>query len=370
MPVPPGDATPFETSPRHLKASARTTLITFLTLLIGIVLLSFRMVQSFLLPVIMGAVLAQLTRPLYRTLCGRGGKRKGPAFLVTAGLGLVILLPVGLVIFMGVRQGITVGQTLSESRVSLQGMTQRIAGWSITRAFGLDSTAVEGHFQELVRIGGEFLLSVVAVVASHLLSIALQLILIALSCFFFLVDGSRLLAWTQDKIPMDQAVRGRLLQSFGDASSSVIWATVASSSAQAVSMALLFLMMGIPAPALAAGGAFFLAWIPIIGASPIWLLGGLYLLVQGSTGKMMALIVAGLLMGVMDNVIRTAILNGRNALHPLVSLVSIFGGIEMFGMMGIFLGPIIAVLMISILNVWPVLGRRLELLEDAPPAVS
>ncbi len=50
------------------------------------------------------------------------------------------------------------------------------------------------------------------------------------------------------------------------------------------------------------------------------------------------MVVLGLLAGLADNFVRPMILQGRSKMHPLVSLVAIFGGMEMFGIMGIFLG--------------------------------
>ena len=70
----------------------------------------------------------------------------------------------------------------------------------------------------------------------------------------------------------------------------------------------------------------------------------------------------GLLTGLVDNVVRALILRGRSKMHPLVSLVAIFGGIEMFGLLGIFLGPILAAVLIALLQLWPVVGQRFGLL--------
>jgi predicted PurR-regulated permease PerM len=49
-------------------------------------------------------------------------------------------------------------------------------------------------------------------------------------------------------------------------------------------------------------------------------------------------------------------------MHPLVSLISILGGIQMFGIFGVFLGPILAAILISLLQVWPAVGKEYELL--------
>jgi predicted PurR-regulated permease PerM len=52
-------------------------------------------------------------------------------------------------------------------------------------------------------------------------------------------------------------------------------------------------------------------------------------------------------------------------MHPLVSLVAIFGGIEMFGIMGVFLGPILAAVLMALLQIWPEVGHRFGLLPSS-----
>jgi predicted PurR-regulated permease PerM len=77
------------------------------------------------------------------------------------------------------------------------------------------------------------------------------------------------------------------------------------------------------------------------------------------------MVACGLLAGLVDNFVRAMILKGRSKMHPLVSLVAIFGGIEMFGIMGIFLGPILAAVLIALLQRWPEVGQRFGLLPRA-----
>jgi predicted PurR-regulated permease PerM len=69
---------------------------------------------------------------------------------------------------------------------------------------------------------------------------------------------------------------------------------------------------------------------------------------------------------VVDNVVRTLILQGRSNMHPLVSLIAVFGGMEMFGLIGIFLEPILAAVLIALLQLWPAVGQRFGLLPSAP----
>jgi predicted PurR-regulated permease PerM len=66
----------------------------------------------------------------------------------------------------------------------------------------------------------------------------------------------------------------------------------------------------------------------------------------------------GVVTGLDDNFVRPIVLKGRGEMHPLVSLVAIFGGLQMFGFFGVFFGPIVAAVVITLLQVWPIVGRR------------
>jgi predicted PurR-regulated permease PerM len=122
----------------------------------------------------------------------------------------------------------------------------------------------------------------------------------------------------------------------------------------------------VPMAILAAGATFVFAWIPILGSTPVWGIGTIYLYTQDSPGKAVAMLLLGFLTSVSDNLVRPWVLKGRGEMHPLVSLVAIFGGIEMFGIFGVFIGPVIAAALLALLDVWPSVGRRFGLLASAP----
>jgi predicted PurR-regulated permease PerM len=168
-----------------------------------------------------------------------------------------------------------------------------------------------------------------------------------------------------DKIPIAADVRVKVVQSFKDTAISVIWATLAAAAAQSAVMLLSYLTLGVPAAFLAAGATFIFAWIPLVGSSPVWLVGAIYLYSQDAILKAILMVVFGLIAGLVDNFVRPMILQGRSKMHPLVSLVAIFGGIEMFGIMGIFLGPILTAVLIALLQIWLEVGRRFGLLPGS-----
>lgn len=78
----------------------------------------------------------------------------------------------------------------------------------------------------------------------------------------------------------------------------------------------------------------------------------------------------GALTGLSDNLVYPLVLKGRGEMHPLVSLVAIFGGISMFGIFGVFVGPIMAALLIATLNLWPVIAERFGILRACQISVT
>jgi predicted PurR-regulated permease PerM len=90
-------------------------------------------------------------------------------------------------------------------------------------------------------------------------------------------------------------------------------------------------------------GATFASIIPVVGASIIWIPSGLYLIFIGATWKGVFVLAWGtLVISAADNIIRPWVVSGKVELHPLVLLFFILGGVEAFGFIGLFLGPVIA----------------------------
>ena len=177
---------------------------------------------------------------------------------------------------------------------------------------------------------------------------SLPVALASLAGGFLLVDGHRLLGWITDKLPLAADVRGHVGRSCQATAISVIWATIAAAAAQSGVMLLRALMLGVPAAFLAAGATVLFAWIPLVGCAPVWRAGAIALYAQDAMLHAILMVACGLMAGLVDHVVRSMILQGRSTMHPLVSLVAVFGGMEMFGILGIVLGPILAAVLMAL----------------------
>ncbi len=112
----------------------------------------------------------------------------------------------------------------------------------------------------------------------------------------------------------------------------------------------------------------FASIIPVVGSALIWAPVSIYLLVTGSIGKgLFLLIYCVVIVSSVDNIIRPWVVGGRVELHPLVLLFFIFGGVEAFGFLGLFLGPVVASVLVAVFDM---LREELNQAKTCPPVAG
>lgn len=349
---------------------SRTPLVAFLVVLIVCLVGSFWMVLPYLLAVMGGSILALLSKRPFHLLLRAGLGPKLASAIVTLGVALLVIAPLAIFMKVAIEQGIALGHVLaSNESLSLPSLLDRVNHWGPVQAVVPSPEALDREVRSWIQSSGKYGTSLILGIAGSLPNAFLQVVIALMSCFFFLLDGKRFSLWWEDKIPLERDVRSKVVRSFESTAVSVIWASVLAALAQSVIMLGAFLALQVPSAFLAAGATFVLAWIPILGASPVWIIGALFLYAKGSLVKVIVMVVAGLLTGIVDNIVRSLVLTGSGkkegsgGLHPMVSLIAIFGGIGIFGILGVFFGPIVAAIVISLLQIWPSVAYRFKLLR-------
>jgi len=97
----------------------------------------------------------------------------------------------------------------------------------------------------------------------------------------------------------------------------------------------------------------FLSLLPVVGAWPVWIPAAIWLFSTGHWGRALVLIgLCGALGAGIDNVLRPVLLGGRASLNGLLVFISVLGGIAVFGVLGVVLGPIVVATAVGILDVY------------------
>lgn len=333
------------------KRSSNLTLLALLALCLGVFLL---MVWPYLFALFMGLLLAILSRPLYEALAKR---RLGPqtaAGLTMAIILLAIIAPLTAFAVTAVKQAIGLAAYFSDERGAefirravAAATALRPVQWVIENPGDLQAKGLE-----FAQSAGAALSKTILVQAAALPELALKLVISLLAWFFLLFEGEEFMRWLTSKVPLEAGLRSRLTAAFRATAASTVWATSAAAAAQALAVMLGFLALGVPGVFLAGGATFIFAWIPILGSLPVCVAGGVYLYFQGSLLKLAFMGVVAVVAGLMDNVVRPIVMKGHGDMHPLLALIAIFAGINMFGILGVIFGPIVAAMLLALLQSW------------------
>lgn len=137
----------------------------------------------------------------------------------------------------------------------------------------------------------------------------------------------------------------------GGVISAVLYGVVFTAMLQGVLGGIGFWITGLPAPVLFGAIMFILAIIPFAGTALVWGPAAAYLLYYGMIGKGVFLIIWGVLaVGMIDNFLRPYFISKRLGFHVVLSFIGVVGGMSAFGLLGVFLGPLVLALMIRLLE--------------------
>jgi len=187
----------------------------------------------------------------------------------------------------------------------------------------------------------------------------LFVLILAASLYFFLADGTLMVNTMMRLSPLDNQYERRLLLEFDQISRAVVLASVLSALAQGILAVIAFWFAGLEMLVLLFIATSFMALVPFLGAASIWVPCAIYLAtVEHRIGAAIGLALFGAaVISTIDNVIKIYVLQGRSQLHPLLALLSVLGGLQVFGPIGILVGPMVVVFLQTLLEI---LNHELE----------
>lgn len=336
----------------------RARFYVFLTALLLMTAAFLGMIAPYLLSLFFGGLLALMTRPAYDRLRARlpGAKTAAAATVL---LTLVLVLgPLAGFSFIAGKQAAEVGRHLSDLPEFSPGRLTRMLGRTpVARALG-DPKELKARLREGIQTAGAAVTAAVLSAAKGVPMLLLQLLMTLIAFYFLLIDGPAFVEFSLSRAALDADVRNKLRRTFSEMTRSTVLSGFAAGAAQGAVMLLAYLVLGIPGAFVAGAGTFILAWFPMIGSLPAAAAGVGWLYAQDDMVRMGVMIALGAAAAVADNFVRPLVLKGRGDLHPLVGLVAIVAAVDMFGVLGVFVGPLLAAVLITLLEIWPEVAGR------------
>ena len=330
-----------------------------LAIAVGISLLFFLVIRTFLLTMLLAGIAAALATPIYRWLRDASPLRllrspAGPAAGVTVLLVfLLILIPLVALLGIVVDQAIGVSQT-AVPWIEARGTHPDAFDELLRRVPVLERVApykdqVMQKIAEAASAVGGFLARNLAAVTKGAIAFLLHLFVMLYAMFFFVRDGGRILARVMALVPLRPADEQRILGKFVSVSRATIKGTLVIGIIQGVLGGVAIWAAGINGPVFWGMMIVVLSVIPGLGPAIVWIPGLFYLLLGGRTGTAVLFGLWFLLVvGTIDNFLRPRLVGQDTQMPDLLILLSTLGGIVVFGPVGIIVGPIVAAVFLTV----------------------
>jgi predicted PurR-regulated permease PerM len=332
----------------------RLSNVLFYGVVLCLAYLVFRVFEPFLEPLGWAAVFAVIFYSLNQKFERRWGRTLAAA-ATTTGVGLILIGPVLLLAMLFVRQGIEAARSLQASMATGDyGPLGHVWGWISSH---LTAQGYVVDVPSLVREGasrfGEYLASEFGSIIRNIVVFLFELFVMLFALFYFLRDGRSILKRCRVFLPFEESTRETMLTEargliFASVTTSLVIAAV-----QGVICGGAFAIVGLGSAVFWGVVMAFLSLLPVVGAWPVWIPATIWLFSTGHAGRAIVLIaVCGALGATIDNILRPVLLGGRSSLSGLLVFISVLGGIAVFGVLGIVLGPIVIATSVGIVDAY------------------
>lgn len=328
-------------------------------LLAGLVYLVWRIVTPLWQPLLWATLLGSLLAPANSRLAARLGGRARLASAITTLLTIVLfLLPVAVITGAVAAQAAQLLRTLNDRAPTDAGVSAldlsrlpwldqpldwlgKHAGISIIQVQDWLVSAGKYLLQLLASSGGTFVLGALGTLFSFLLMLFVL--------FFVLRDGPVLARKVVRMLPIEQRMRGKLWQHLEEVTRAVFLGIGVTALVQGTLVGVAFWIAGLPSPLVFGVLAALFALVPFVGPVIVWGPGALYLASQGAHGHAIFLTLWGTIaVGMVDNFLRPLLISGRAEVPTLAVFVGVMGGLQAFGFIGLFVGPIVLGLLVAL----------------------
>ncbi|MFH0890558.1 MAG: AI-2E family transporter [Candidatus Liptonbacteria bacterium] len=185
-------------------------------------------------------------------------------------------------------------------------------------------------------------------------NILFTLFISLIGLYYFLKDGERFRLQLMRTLPIHPDYAEEVFRHTARAIKSVVLGALAIAVIQGVVSGVGFTIFGVPRPALWAAITIIAALVPTFGTALVIIPVVAYLFISGSTGSALGMVIWGTVaVGLIDNFLGPKLMQYGTKLHPLFILLSVIGGISVFGAIGFLVGPIVLALLASLLDIFP-----------------
>lgn len=336
--------------------------VAFGAILIFFLVLSGLILRPYLVAIASGFLLGYVFYPLYKYLLKRVKKKNISALIVTSLVLIVVLVPL---FFLG-------KQALNQAKTAFVELTERIRSQELVAAEGcgedastlcwvneeykhlMEDEGVRNMLEPTLQSAQDWLWKKASGIILAVPGFVIDLVVTLLVMFGTLVEGDMMVEKLRNLIPLSRKDENVMFKRVHSTMHALIYGHITAALAQAVAGTIALLILGISSPIFWGALMWLTSMIPFVGAPIVWLPIAIGLIITGSVVKGIILFVWGIIViGSIDNVIRTLVVSERTHMSMVVIFLGIAGGVSVFGFAGLIFGPLVLSLTATVLELYP-----------------
>lgn len=331
-------------------------------MILGLLLVaSAYVIGSLVVPLLLAGIIAYMFYPVFKWVNGYVDQKTVSSSIVTFIILLIITVPVLWLINTISRDAYTV--YLQAKTLVFSGDLLENCGSDVCFAVKdfVDNSQVQYYLQEALKTASN---SVIDAAGGFVFSIPERMIsafVTLFAAFYFIRDADKILDYIHEAlISAAGDHKQKIFERLSEVLHAVVFGSLVIALAQGIVGGIGFFLFGVSSPVLWGLMMFVFALIPYLGTGVIWGPAGLILIMNGVQGdstfviwKGIGLLVYGaVLVSTVDNIIKPKVIGDRSRVHPVTVLVGIFGGISTMGIAGVFIGPVVLAMTLTLIEIY------------------
>jgi predicted PurR-regulated permease PerM len=328
--------------------------VTLLIVLAIALYVCWLMLQPFFNVLLWAAVLAVVFYPMHRRILERTGRPTFAAAVSTLLVIVFILLPVTFITVAVVRELSGAAARVQEGMANFSVSSMPWIGWLMDRLSGyihIDRQSAQQFIVDRLQSWGAVLASSTLMLVGGAVGAIVQMVLVVFTLFYLFRDGERIRHAGYELLPIERVQAHDIAMRTRDVIGATVNGVLVIAAIQGTLGTIIFAILGLPSPLLWGVVMFFLSMIPMAGAFLVWVPAAIYLAVTGHYIKALVLAAWGMtVIGSIDNFLSPRLVGQRAKLHELLVFFSVLGGLEVFGVLGLVLGPVVVAITLALIE--------------------
>lgn len=336
---------------------------TFVICLLLSLVLVVHLLFGFITPVVMAIVIVSIFNPIYLRLLKFFGHRDYLAAAISTLLVFLgVMIPLSAFLIALVQQGLALFQTTQflTSSANIASWVTSLKSYLEMLADYLSSFGINISADHILKLATSFsqalstrIYESIGLIATNILSLSLNFVLTVALVFVFFVSGKAVKHFVVDLIPLPDDEKERLVKRFRELSMAVFVGNGLISLLEGVLGGLSFLVFGISGALIWGVVMVITAFLPVVGAAIVVIPAAIYLFLMGQTWQAIVFLCFNTVqLVVLETFVKPRVIGTKSQMHAALVFMSILAGIQIYGIFGLFYGPLLVTLFLALAEIY------------------